>query len=436
MLPMLPSPSGDMPRAAQSATVRSLTLVGAPDSSELTSEAIAPTRPLRIGVDARFLTHPQLGGFKTYTTGLIEALTSVDRRNQYVLYVDRPVDAEALALFGPNVTVVNVPEVMPIVGMAWREQVSLVRRATQDRLDVFHAPTLSAPLRLPCPLIVTVHDMLWRGHEASLSHHQLSLRRRAMHSYYRRVPAHAVKRAAVIITVSEASKRAILEQLGVEPSRVVVTLEAAGQHFTRVNDADQVAATRARWGLSQEYVLALGSADPRKNLSTLLLAYKGLAPAIRDRVMLALVLAHPRLSSVLHEQAAALGLEHRVKFLENVNDPALASLYSSCSAFVFPSLTEGFGLPLLEAMTCGAPVIAANNSSIPEVTGSAALLFDGPNHVELSQRLAELLTDEPLRRSLSDRGIERAREFSWEKCARETISCYRRVALGDHAGSV
>lgn len=394
----------------------------------MTSERPSPGRPLRIGVDARFFTHPQPGGFKTYTMSLVEALSQVDRVNEYVFYVDRHYDAASGPAFGPNVTVVEVPEVMPVVGMAWREQVSLAWRAPADRLDVFHAPTLSAPLWLPCPLVVTVHDMLWRSNETSLSQHALSWKRRAMHAYYRSVPALAVKRAAAIITVSEASKAAILEQLHVEPDRVVVTLEAAGKHFARVSDATRLSAARAKWGLDHDYVLALGSADPRKNLGTLLRAYKDLPQDTRERVMLALVLAHPRLAGGLHDQVTALGLERRVKFLENVDDATLAALYSGCSAFVFPSLMEGFGLPLLEAMTCGAPVIAANNSSIPEVTGDASLLFDGTNHLELANLMTRLLNDACLRRSLSERGEQRALTFSWERCATQTIACYERVA--------
>lgn len=395
---------------------------------ELASGASAIRRPLRVGIDARFFTHPQPGGFKTYTISLIEALARVDRINHYVLYVDRPIRPGLAVEFGTNVTVVEVPEIAPLVGMVWREQVSLVRCAVRDRIDVFHSPALSAPLWMPCPFVVTVHDMLWRGHETSLTHNVLTWRRRAMHAYYRSVPTHAVRRASAVITVSEASKSAIVEQLHVDPSRVFVTLEAAGSHFGPVRDAARVLEVRQKRGLTSDYVLALGSADPRKNLSTLLSAYHGLSSELRERVTLAVVMAHPRLAQTLHRQVQALDLSDRVVFLEAVDDDELAALYTGATAFVFPSLLEGFGLPLLEAMSCGVAVVAANNSSIPEVTGDAAILFEGPCDASLTDALTRVLSDSALRAELVRRGFARAAEFSWETCARQTVSCYERIA--------
>lgn len=400
---------------------------------DLVSGVSAAHRPLRVGIDARFLTHPQPGGFKTYTTSLIEALARVDRVNHYSLYVDRPICPSLAVEFGPNITVVEVPEIVPVIGMVWREQVSLVRRAVRDRLDVFHSPTLSAPLSMPCPLIVTVHDMLWRGHETSLTHNALTWRRRAMHAYYRSVPTRAVRRASAVITVSEASKSAIVEQLHLDPSRVWVTLEAAGSHFAPVHDAARVAEVRRRRGLSSDYVLALGSADPRKNLSTLLRAYRGLSPELRQRFTLAVVMAHPRLAQTLHRQVEALGMNDRVVFLDAVDDDELAALYTGATAFVFPSLLEGFGLPLLEAMSCGAPVVAADNSSIPEVTGEAGVLFDGLSDAALTDALTRVLSDDVFRETLIRRGFARAAEFSWDTCARQTVSCYERIARPEPA---
>ena len=380
---------------------------------------------MRIGIDARFLTHPQAGGFRTYTRSLVAALADVDHDNEYVLYVDRAPETP-LAL-GPNFTVRPVPATVPLVGMAWREQVELPRLAAQDHLDLFHAPSLTGPLRLDCPTVVTIHDMIWRRELPR----RLSLNKHAvMDWYYRHVPERAARRANAIITVSRASGDSITQGLGTPPEHVHVTYEAAHARFRPVAEPDALAGVRAKFGLPDSFLLAMGSADPRKNVAGLLRAYAALPAQEQARCPLAIVWANPHLASGLAELGEALGIRPHLHFLQGVEDEDLVLLYNAATLFVFPSHYEGFGLPLLEAMACGTPVVASNNSSIPEIAGDAALLVDSNDDAALAGALAQVLSDEGLRARMAEQGKAQASEFSWARCARETMAVYQEASHG------
>jgi len=382
---------------------------------------------MRIGIDARFLTHPQPGGFKTYTENLIASLARVDPENDYVLYLDRSPDPNAPLPRQPNFTVCVVPGTWPLLGMPWREQVGLARQAARDRLDLLHSPSLTAPFRLACPSVVTIHDMIWCFAERFSGRKPASSRRRLMDWYYRWTPKIAARKASAIITVSHASKDSIQRYLGVPSDRIFVTYEAASPIYRPVKDLGALAAIQRKYDLLPDSVLAIGSADPRKNIAMLVQAYARLPGELQARHMLAIVWTHRFLATSLEEQIAALGLRNRVRFLERVSDDDLLGLYNAAALFVFPSRYEGFGLPLLEAMACGTPVVAANNSSIPEIVGDAARLVDTESAPAIAAAITELLTNPTLRRTLVESGFKRAARFSWKQCARETIAVYRKA---------
>lgn len=384
---------------------------------------------MRIGIDARFLTHPQAGGFKTYTQNLIAALAEVDRDNEYRLYVDR--EPSAPLGYGPNFEVCIVPGTLPLVGMAWREQVGLARRAAQDRLDLLHAPSLTAPARCPCPTVVTVHDTIWLWPERFSPGKAASRKRDLMRAYYRHVPRIAAHAAARVITVSQASKDAIVQDLDIPAARITVTPEAAGAAFRPVEDPERLTAARRKYDLPAEFLLAIGSADPRKNIAGLVAAYAALPDGLRARRPLAVVWTHAHLAAALAQQAEALGVASRLCFLRDVSDDDLVSLYNAASLFVFPSRFEGFGLPLLEAMACGTPVVAADNSSIPEIAGDAARLVNAEDPAALAAAIEAVLSDPDERAAMRARGLARAAQFSWARCARETRAVYERIIKGN-----
>jgi glycosyltransferase involved in cell wall biosynthesis len=382
---------------------------------------------MRIGIDARFLTHPQPGGFKTYTQNLTMALAEVDAENEYVLYIDRPPDQDTRLPDRPNFATRIVPGSLPLLGMPWREQVGLSRQAARDKLDLLHSPSLTAPLRLACPSVVTIHDMIWFFAEKFSRHTPSFGKRKLMEWYYRFVPQFAVRNASAILTVSHAAKESIVQHLGLSPDQVFVTHEAASPIYRRVDDLEKIEAVRRKYHLASDFVLAIGSADPRKNVAALVRACTLLPTLLQERYQLAIVWTHHLLAPGMAEQIKASGINSQVRFLEGVSDEELVLLYNAASLFVFPSLYEGFGLPPLEAMACGTPVVAANNSSIPEIVGDAALLFDAKDTEAMACVIAQVLADGALQAGLIEKGLKRAASFSWAKCARETVAVYRWV---------
>jgi len=382
---------------------------------------------MRIGIDARFLTHPQLGGFKTYTRNLIAALAEVDGENEYVLYLDRAPDAQTALPDRPNFTAQIVPGEMPMLGVLWREQVSLVFRVARDKLDLLHSPCLTAPLCSPCRTLVTIHDMIWRYPQQFANGAALSIKRRLMQWYYRRVPEWVAQRAAAVITVSQAAKESIVQHLGIVADQIVVTHEAASSLYHPVGDPRQIVAVQQKYQLPERFILAIGSADPRKNLRGLLRAYASLPKSLRVQHRLTIVWTHNFLAPTITAEANTLGLGGQIQFLERVPNDDLALLYNAAALFVFPSFYEGFGLPLLEAMACGTPVVAANNSSIPEIVGEAALLIEAKDVLGIAAAMTQVLTDDALRQHLIEKGLKRAAGFSWARCASETVGVYKKV---------
>jgi glycosyltransferase involved in cell wall biosynthesis len=383
---------------------------------------------MRIGLDARFLTHPQRGGFKSYTENLVAALAKLDTENEYVLYVDRPIIDQTCLPTQPNFESRVVSGLLPIVGMPWREQVGLVRQISRDRIDVFHSLCLTAPLNLSCPLVITVHDMIWAARENFTSKKSWSLKRRLLDWYDYLVPKYAIRKASAIITVSHASKKSIVELLGLQSDKVVVTYEAAGKDFRKISGQEHVGAVRKKYNLPSGYILALGAADPRKNIKTLIQAYGLLPESLREKNQLVIVWTHPFLAYEVSRQVDELNLGQNVRFLQQVPNEDLVLLYNAAALFVFPSRFEGFGLPLLEAMSCGAPVIAADNSSIPEIAGEAAMYFDALDPQTMTDAMTQTLGDGKTRADLIQKGLARAGTFSWERCANETLQVYRQCA--------
>lgn len=381
-----------------------------------------------IGIDARFLTHPQNGGFKTYTKNLVQALSDIDTRNEYILYVDREPEEPNCLPQKPNFMTRVLPGTTPLIGMAWREQYSLPRHIGRDGLDLFHSPCLTAPLWTRCPLVVTIHDMIWYLPDCSQQTLHKEAKRQLMSWYYRRVPEIVARHATAVITVSYDARDSILRHLPLNAEQIYVTHEAAGTIFRPIDDRERLNRIRQAFGLGTEFVLAIGSADPRKNLRNLVLAYAELPAALRATYHLVIVWTHPLLSAEIERTVATLGLEDSVEFLQGVGDEDLVGLYNIATLFVFPSLREGFGLPPLEAMACGTPVSAADNSSIPEIVGDAAVLFNAEINASITDALHRVLTDEDLQAHLSQIGLERARQFSWTQCAHETLQVYRSLA--------
>src|SRR5712691_9115155 len=288
-------------------------------------------------------------------------------------------------------------------------------------LDLFHGTNYEVPLWNKRRSVLTIHDLSVLLHADK---HEQHLVRRA-----RRRLSVMARCASMIITPTESVKREVSERLKVDPEKIVVTPEAPRRDFQRMA-LEKAAETKQRLGIEDEFILFVGTVEPRKNLLTLVRAFDQILRQTSRRPQLVVVGAEGWLMDELFAFIKESAFGDRLRLTGYLDDDHLRALYSSCTVFVYPSIYEGFGLPPLEAMACGAPVFASNIATFQETLGSAAQLVE-PNDVEaLAASIVEVLDDEDLRRELSRRGLEQAAKFSWERTAQLTLEVYREV-LGE-----
>lgn len=309
--------------------------------------------------------------------------------------------------------------VSPLNGLSRRFwwQIGLPRYLRQSRFSVFHGTNYSVPLLKTCPTVVTIHDLsllLWP------QTHSQHLARRARW----RLPLMA-RRADAIIVPSQSIKTEVCEHLRIKESKITAIPEAPRSSFWPV-PPDETVAVRQRLNISDDFILFVGTIEPRKNLLTLVRAFQ----EITHHCQTQLVLAGDEgwLTGELHGFLRNADFSARVRLVGYLADDDLRALYSSCNVFVYPSLYEGFGLPLLEAMACGAPVVTSNIPSIRETVGDAALLVSPTDVDELARSLVRLLENPAEREQRSAEGKQHASEFSWDKAATATLKVYRSIS--------
>lgn len=368
---------------------------------------------MKIGIDAR----NDAAGIGRYTFSLIRELAGIDGENEYVVFLNR----ERFASFptpGPNFRTVEAA----IPWFTVREQLLLPRLVAREQLDLLHYPHLTVPLASRTPFVVTIHDLNYLDDAAVFAASDGRSRgRRAALLAGHRVELAKVRRARRLIAVSEHTRDAVVRALHVDPARVAVTYEAADTP-AEVEPDDSVL---RRHRLDSPFFLYVGAAYPYKNLARLIDAFARIGG---DRK---LVLAgdHEHFGRALRERAAAAGVAGRVVFPGRVSEAELAALYGGAFAYVFVSFSEGFGLPGLEAMSAGVPVVAASAGSLPEIYGDAALYCD-PHAVEsIADALEEVASSHELRRRLIGLGRQRAAGFAWRRTAEQTLGVYREALL-------
>jgi glycosyltransferase involved in cell wall biosynthesis len=371
--------------------------------------------PMLIGLDAIPLTEPR-AGVGHYTYELARALAEASAGDEFELVY--PSSYAAANLEGREPLPPNLGEARVRVGALGRRwwSAGLPRYAARRGYGLFHGTNYEVPLWGGTTRVVTVHDL-------SLFAHPETHERRRVWRARRRLPL-MTRAAAAVVTPTEAVRRELCEWLRVPPSKVFAVHEAARACFRPMGGGEAAGLLRGL-GVGGDFLLAVGTIEPRKNLSALVRAFEDV---LRERPSspLRLVVAGGRgwLSGPLFEAIEKSPVRGRVVLVGYVSDEQLRALYSACAAFVYPSFYEGFGLPPLEAMSCGAPVLAGNAPAVAEVTAGAARLFDPRDHAQLARALLELLGDEAARRALSEAGLRRAAQFSWQRTARATLDVY------------
>ncbi len=366
---------------------------------------------MRIGVDAR-LYYYQPAGIGLYTSRLLTALAAIDHQNDYLVLQSRK-DRAFLAA-GPRF---HRRALWTPPHHRW-EQVALPLELAPLGLDLLHSPDFIPPFRWRGRSVITVMDL------AFLRFPQLLMGE--SRRYYGQV-SRAVTRADAILAISHSTKNDLVDLLNAPAGKITVTHLAANPACRPVTEPARLEAVRHTYGLPVDYLLFVGTLEPRKDLPTLLRSFASLGPAAKD-VCLAVAGRPGWLYKQVYDLAESLRLGDRVRFLGGVSAADLPALYSGARLFVLPSLYEGFGMPVLEAMACGAPVVCANTSSLPEIAGDAALLFPPGDVAALAQAITAILSDGDLRRQLTERGFARAARFSWETTARQTLAVYAGLA--------
>ncbi|GAA4346100.1 glycosyltransferase family 1 protein [Hymenobacter saemangeumensis] len=387
------------------------------------TSALAPPRPagrpLRIGIEAQRLFRPHKHGMDIVALELIRNLQQLDLENEYFIFVKPDADHGVLQETA-NFHIVPVPGgPYPL----W-EQVLLPRAVRKAGVDLLHCTSNTAPLNAGVPLVLTLHDIIYLE--------PLDLRRgswyqRAGNLYRRWNVPRVLPRCERVLTVSAFEQARIEQRLPATQGRVEVVYNSAGEQFRRITDPAVLAAARARYQLPERFVFFLANTDPKKNLRGVLQAMALLKKQGQLPFKL-VMLDYPEsaLQAVLNELQAP-ELRADIQLCGYVPNQELPLLYNLAEIFLYPSLRESFGIPILEAMGCGTPVITSNTSSMPEVAGDAALLIDPFRPETIADAIRQLQNNSAERARLTELGLQRVQRFSWRETARHVREVYRQV---------
>jgi len=374
---------------------------------------------VRIAIDARKLHDYGIG---TYVRNLVSGLARQDGDDTYVLLC-REDDQDYARSLGPRFEAL----VETAGNYSVREQLSVPLALARARIDLFHAPHYVVSPLTRCPFIVTIHDCIHLRFPQYLPN-------RAAYFYARFVMTQSARRARRILTVSRASKEDILHYLRVPADKVEVVYNALDERLAAPPTEADLGRVRERYLLTSPFILYTGNIKPHKNIDRLIEAYSILRRRGVEDVKLVIIGEEISKYANLRRLVHRFQLHQHVRFFGFVNDETLAAMYRLASIFVFPSLYEGFGLPPLEAMAAGAPVITSNTSSLPEVVGDAALLIDPMDAGALADAMARVLREPALRADLIARGRARVQAFSWDRSVARVRQIYAEIgAATTHA---
>jgi len=397
-----------------------------------------------IGIDARFY-GPKQKGLGRYVQKLVKNLEKVDLTNQYIIFLRK----ENWSEYQPSQP--NFKKVLADYGWyGLKEQVLMPLKIWQAKVDLMHFPHFNLPIFCSKPFVVTIHDLVLKKfptrRASTLSPFLYWLKNLA----YRLVVYSAVKRAKKIITVSKYTKNDILKYFRVKPEKIEVVYEGAPSRLDLSSGTSEVRPLERDLrevptpevkplsfsiqkgltsNLSKPYLLYVGNAYPHKNLERLILAFKKLVEDEQMDCQLVLVgeldYFYKRLKKFV--RCSLFAVHSKVVFTDFVSDKQLAALYQNASLYVFPSLGEGFGLPPLEAMAFGLPVVCSRATCLPEVLGHAAVYFDPENIEEMAAKIKQVLEDKEIQEKLISQGFKRIQKYQWSKMAQEILEIYRTV---------
>jgi len=373
---------------------------------------------MRIGIEAQRIFRPKKHGMEVVALELARQLQQMDPTNEYLLFARPDADRSCLS----ETRNFKIKEITSFTYADW-EQLKFPAAANKASLDILHCTCNTAPLSVKPPLITTIHDIIYleKIDFKGTSYQNFG------NLYRRYVVPRIARHSKMVITVSNFERDTILERLRLPEEKVRVVYNAVDQRFNNRYPAQQVDAFRKKFGLPENFILFLGNTAPKKNTPNVIRAFAGYCRQERDPMPL-VVLDYDQ--ALVGEQLARSGQQDCLKhfiFPGYIPSGEMPLMYNAATLFLYPSLRESFGLPILEAMGCGAPVITSNTSSMPEIAGDAALLVDPFQPDQLTGAIRQMLADSSLLATFRQKGIARAAEFTWKASAEQLLKIYQAV---------
>lgn len=364
---------------------------------------------MKIAIDARMIRPDSMHGIARYVFELLCCIRDLQPGHKFYMVINSASPLEQM----------EWPEFMELVHVksswiSFSEQLEIPRVLRKLGADLFHAPSFVAPIFVPCELIMTIHD---------LNHLVLPQFYTPFHQfYYQFFVRSCIRRSRFILTVSQFSKKEIVRNLKLKDDKVFVTYNGVAANYRPVTDAEKLAYVREIYELPEKFIFCLSNNKPHKNVQQLVRAF------CHSNLQVPLVLACP-VDKNLIRISENYGKKHLIYFTKFIDEQHLPVVYSMTHLFVYPSTYEGFGLPPLEAISCGAPVVVARSSSLPEVVGDHAIFVNPYDHKAIADALEVGCSNADIRGRLREGAIDHARSFSWKKMAKETVEIYERSHL-------
>jgi len=379
---------------------------------------------MKIGIEGQRLYRSKKHGMDMVALELIRNLQQIDHTNEYVVFV-KPDEDDQILQETDNFRIVKLHGgFYPM----W-EQVALPRAAKREGCDILHCTSNTAPVLTDIPLVVTLHDIIYMESSYSkiLSGSGSSYQKFG-NVYRRMVVPKIMEKSRIIITVSHFERKRISEFFGMNGSdKLQAVYNGVSEHFRKVTNEEELSRVKKKYNLPDQFFFFLGNTDPKKNTKGTLKAYSEFVKQTGSDIRLVMLDYDKQELELLLDEIGNYGLISRITLTGYVVNTDLPAIYSQCNAFLYPSLRESFGIPILEAMACVVPVITSNTSSMPEVAGDAALIIDPFKPEEITNAMIRITTDTDLRKELTARGLKRATTFSWRSMAEKVLELYKEI---------
>jgi len=384
---------------------------------------------MKIGIEGQRLFRKKKHGMDMVALELINNIQKLDTKNQYVVFVKPDEDHSALKATD-NVKIV---ELNGGPYPTW-EQFALPKAAQKEGCDLLHCTSNTAPIKPGMPLIITLHDIIYMEKLHLFKKSGGTWYQKFGNVYRRLVVPKVIKKSDKIITVSKFEKNRIKEFFGFDEKddTVVAIYNGVSEHFKPIKDPVELERVKKLYKLPDRYLFFLGNTDPKKNTIGVLKAFSDYLKKTGDDLYLVMLDYEKEALDKLLDEIKDPDLIKRIHLTGYVVNTDLPAIYNQCELFLYPSLRESFGIPMLEAMRCGVPVITSNTSSMPEVSGGAAYIIDPYKPEEITQAIIDILNNEKLKNELIQKGLKQAEKFSWQNMAKEVINLYEEVYQKHH----